>query len=221
MRQTLRLLTALVLLSCVLGACKKEMFDANTAVTIMELSFHNDSVDKHHDWSLIDDRQLKVTANVKGVRRIELLSGNPYTDKNVEIMATRTVTENSTVVMRCSMPKIAETLYVAAVDSAEHYYVVAADTLQYNVDFSDLNTVNSGTLMSIGEQEVYYCFCASYPSFSRSISSSMPFSAVPQTSDARWNFCAAPAARSAAALMTIRSWICFRSASPPESVASV
>lgn len=163
MRQTLRLLTALVLLACMLGACRKDMFDANTAKTIMELSFHNDSVDKHHDWSLINDWKLKVTANVKGVRRIELLSGNPYTDKNVEIMASRAVAENSTVVVRCSMPKTAETLYVAAVDSVEHYYVVAADALQYNVDFSNLNTTNSGKLKSIGQQEMYYCYCASYP----------------------------------------------------------
>ena len=44
MKQTLRLLTALLLLSCMLGACKKEMFNANTAQKITELSFHNDFV---------------------------------------------------------------------------------------------------------------------------------------------------------------------------------
>ena len=163
MKQTLRLLTVLLLLSCMLGACKKEMFNANTAQKITELSFHNDSVDKYHDWSLIDDWTIRVKANVKGVRRIELLSGNPYTDSKTEIVANSSATENSTVVMHCSMPKIAKRAFVAAIDSTGHYHVVAINAFQYEVDFSNLNAVNSGTLKSIGQQEVYYCYCASYP----------------------------------------------------------
>lgn len=163
MRQTLRLLTTLLLLSCMLGACKKDMFNADTAQKIMDLSFHNDSVDKRHDWSLINDWTIRVKANVKGVRRIELLSGNPYTDNKTELLANTPVVKDNTAVMCCSMPKIADSLYVAAVDSTEHYYVMAVDAYQYDVDFSNLNTVNSGTLKDIGQQEVYYCFCASYP----------------------------------------------------------
>ena len=163
MKQSLRILTFLLLLTCLTGACKKEMFDGDKAKKITELSFHNDSVDQFHDWTLIKDWNVLVTANVKGVRRIELLSGNPYTTKNVDVVAGRTARQNDVVEMYCSLPVICDSLYAAAIDSTGHYYVVAVPERQYDVNFSKLNTVNKGTLKNIDQQEVYYCYCSSYP----------------------------------------------------------
>lgn len=163
MKQSLRLLAFLLLLTSLTVACKKEFFDADKAKTIMELSFHNDSVDQHHDWTLIDDWTVRVKANVKGVRRIELLSGNPYTDKKAEVVANSQAKQGDELQMYCSLPVIADSLYVAAVDSTGHYHVVAISPRQHEVDFSILNTVNSGKLVNIGQQEVFYCYCSSYP----------------------------------------------------------
>lgn len=163
MKQTLRILTFLLTFSCMLGACRKDMFNSDKAQKITELSFHNDSVDKYHNWSLISDWHVRVLANVKDVRRVELLSGNPYTDKNVEVVANSAAEEDDVLELSCSLPVIAESLYVAAVDRIGHYYVVAVSPEQSEVDFSNLNTVNKGTLKDIGTQEVYYCYCSSYP----------------------------------------------------------
>lgn len=163
MRHTLRILTLLLLLSCVLGACKKNMFDADTAKKIMDISFHNDTVDKYHDWTLIADWFVQVKANVKGVRRIELLSGNPYTDSKAEVVANSVASKDEVVDINCSLPIIADSLYVAAVDSTGHYTVVAASPNQNYVDFSKLNTVNKDTKVDCDQQEVYYCYCSSYP----------------------------------------------------------
>ena len=63
MRHTLRILTLFLLLSCVLGACKKNMFDADTAKKIMDISFHNDTVDKYHDWTLIADWLVQISVS--------------------------------------------------------------------------------------------------------------------------------------------------------------
>lgn len=163
MRHTLRILALFLLLSCVLGACKKNMFDADTAKKIMDISFHNDTVDKYHDWTLIADWFVQVKANVKGVRRIELLSGNPYTDSKAEVVANSVASKDEVVDINCSLPIIADSLYVAAVDSTGHYTVVAVSPNQNYVDFSKLNTVNKDTKADCGQQEVYYCYCSSYP----------------------------------------------------------
>lgn len=163
MKQTLRLLVCMATLTLILGACKKEMFDSDTAKKIMDLSFHNDTVDKYHDWTLISDWNVRVKANVEGVRSIKLLSGNPYADEKVEQVGVREANQDDVIEMSCSLPVIADSLYIAAVDDKEHYYVVAVGPQQYDVDFSKLNTVNQGTLKDVGHQEVFYCFCSSYP----------------------------------------------------------
>lgn len=168
MRQIMRLLTGFVLTACVLTACKKDMFDTGTAKKIMDLSFHNDTVDKYHQWTLIDDWHIRVTANVKGVKRVELLSANPYTSDKAEVVANSAAREDTVMLMSCTLPAIADTLYAAAVDDSEHYHVVAVTPQQYDVNFSTLNTYNADKLLTIGQQDVYYCYCSSYPEPSES-----------------------------------------------------
>lgn len=163
MRQAIRLFVGFVMLSMMLSACKKEMFDPDLAKKIMDLSFHNDTVDQYHNWTLIEDWSVQVEANVKGVRRIELLSGNPYTDENAEVVANSTASMGDVMDLSCSLPSIVDSLYVAAVDSTDHYTVVAVTPQQYHINFSTLNTVNSGTILGVGQQEMFYCFCSSYP----------------------------------------------------------
>ena len=121
MRQTLKLLISVLLLTCMLGACKKDMFDPDTAKKMMELTFHNDTVDKRHAWTLIEDWSVLVTANVKGVRRIELLSGNPYTNDKTEVVGISTASMGDVMELRCSLPSVSDSLYVAAVDSTGRY----------------------------------------------------------------------------------------------------
>ena len=163
MRQAIKLFVGFMVLTIMLSACKKEMFNPDLAKKIMELSFHNDTVDKYHNWTLIEDWSVQVEANVKGVRRIELLSGNPYTDENSEVVANTTASMGDVIDLSCSLPSIADSLYVAAVDSTGHYTVIAVAPQQYRVNFSNLNTKNNGTLIGEGQQEVFYCYCSSYP----------------------------------------------------------
>ena len=78
-----------VLTTLTTTSCNKNEFDKEVADTMKLLTFHNDKVDPHHNWSLINDWGIKVLANSPDVKRIEILSQNPYTSVYSEVLAAR------------------------------------------------------------------------------------------------------------------------------------
>ena len=159
-------LIAITLVTCAtLTSCKKDLFDAELTKEALKLTFHNDVVDPNHTWCLLDDKTVTVTANVVGVKRIEILSVNPYASqgKSVELMAKRDVTENEEVSMTYSVPQANDSVYLAAVREDGTYRVVAIKSGKATADFTTTNTKNTGTLTSPVPQEVFYCFCNSFP----------------------------------------------------------
>jgi len=148
------------------SSCKKNLYDIDMVKQSLQLTFHNDSVDKTHTWSLMDDYTIKVTANVTDVDRIEVLSVNPYApnNKSVELLATQEVDEEGDVItLVYSVPTANDSVYVAAVTDTEEYKVVAVKKGTESIDFSNLNTTNEGTVTVPTIQEVYYCFCCCFP----------------------------------------------------------
>ena len=159
-------LIAITLVTCAtLTSCKKDLFDAELTKEALKLTFHNDVVDPNHTWCLLDDKTVTVTVNVVGVKRIEILSVNPYASqgKSVELMAKRDVTENEEVSMTYSVPQANDSVYLAAVREDGTYRVVAIKSGKATADFTTTNTKNTGTLTSPVPQEVFYCFCNSFP----------------------------------------------------------
>ncbi len=148
------------------SACKKNLYDMELTKQALELTFHNDSVDKTHTWSLLDDYTVNVTANVTDVDRIEVLSINPYAanNKSVELLAKQEdVEEGDVVTLTYSVPTANDSVYIAAVDINEKYKVVAIKKGTETADFTTLNTTIEGELAIPTSQEVYYCFCNSFP----------------------------------------------------------
>ena len=159
-------LIAVTLVTCAtLTSCKKDLFDAELTKEVLKLTFHNDVVDPNHTWCLLDDKTVTVTANVEGVERIEILSVNPYASqgKSVELMAKRDVTENENVNMTYSVPQANDSVYLAAVREDGTYRVVAIKSGKATADFTTINTKNTGSLTSPVPQEVFYCYCNSFP----------------------------------------------------------
>lgn len=159
-------LIAVTLVTCAtLTSCKKDLFDAELTKEVLKLTFHNDVVDPNHTWCLLDDKTVTVTANVEGVERIEILSVNPYASqgKSVELMAMRDVTENEEVSMTYSVPQANDSVYLAAVREDGTYRVVAIKSGKATADFTTINTKNTGSLTSPVPQEVFYCYCNSFP----------------------------------------------------------
>lgn len=159
-------LIAITLVTCAtLTSCKKDLFDAELTKEALKLTFHNDVVDPNHTWCLLDDKTVTVTANVVGVKRIEILSVNPYASqgKSVELMAKRDVTENEKVSMTYSVPQANDSVYLAAVREDGTYRVVAIKSGRATADFTTINTKNTGALASPVPQEIFYCYCNSFP----------------------------------------------------------
>lgn len=144
-------------------ACKKNLFDQEKLKEAIELTFYNDKVDPNHTWSLIDERTVNVTANVPNVSRIEILSANPYVDSQVEILASHDVSEGDQITMNYSVPKANTNVYIAAVTTDNQYKIIETAKGQNSADFSTLNTQNTGTFTYPSLQEVWYCYCITFP----------------------------------------------------------
>lgn len=153
-----------VLVTFTTTSCNKNEFDKELADTMKLLTFHNDKVDPNHTWSLLNDYSVKILPNVPGVKRIEILSQNPYTSTTAELLASREVTENEELTIYYSVPTMCDSIYVAAVDENEKYTIVAAPYFTTKtINFNYKNTTNTGTFNKINPQKVYYCYDLNFP----------------------------------------------------------
>lgn len=162
MRKTISFLVAGILLASA-TSCKKDLFDQEMLKKAIEVTFYNDAVDPNHTWSLLDEKTITVTANVPNVSRVEVLSANPYQDTNAEILASHDASEGERIMMNYSVPKINDKVFIAAVTTDNTYKIAEVTKEQSTVDFSTLNTQNTGTFTNPTLQEVYYCYCISFP----------------------------------------------------------
>lgn len=144
-------------------SCKKDVFSAEETKQALEVTFHNDTVDANHTWTLLKDVGMLVTVNTLDAERIELLTANPYTSDKAEVVAAAEVGDDEQVYLKGSLPLICDSVYIAAVDAGGQYTVVARPAKDGTADFSTLNTPNTGTLTTPSRQTVYYCFCNSFP----------------------------------------------------------
>lgn len=158
-------LSVLVAAVCLTVGCRKNLFDANLYEAALSATFHNDVVDPKHKWSLTSDWLVSVTANVAGVSRIEVLSGNPFEQADVEVLATYAdVRENDVVQLCYSTPVTSTTVYVAAVTKDEQYTLAPLTVGDNTVNFShSIDTSGQKMKMQPAQQEIYYCYCNSYP----------------------------------------------------------
>ena len=173
MRKTIWLILAglvvSVLVTFTTTSCNKNEFDKEKADTMKLITFHNDKVDPNHTWSLLNDWSIKVLPNVPGVKRIEVLSKNPYTSTEAELLASCEATENEALTIYYSVPTMNDSIYVAAVDENEKYTIVAAPYFTTKtVNFYRKNTTNTGTFNKLLNQKVYYCYDLSFPEPSNS-----------------------------------------------------
>jgi len=147
-----------------LTGCKRDYFDPQKVKEILELSFHNDSVDPSHTWQLTSDWVVRVEAAVEGVSSVMVLTENPYESTKSEILAQHdNVEENSTVVLNYTTPATQTEVYVAAVTKSGQYKVTAIKPGTYSVSFATASTITGSKLSIPTEHQMFYCFCNSYP----------------------------------------------------------
>ena len=166
-KATMKKLTTLISVCIFLLAmqgCNKEFFDKEKVEEILELSFHNDTIDANHTWRLMSEHNIQVTTTVNNVERIELLTADPHESDKAELLAENSITTGVTITMSYSVHLAQQQLYAAAVDSNGSYYIVPFTKGEARVSIgSDVVPFSRLQIRKPNRQEVYYCFCNGYP----------------------------------------------------------
>lgn len=160
--------TILLLIATALGlsleSCNKEMFDQQVYDTIITQEFPIDPIDQTHNWELSTRRSIviKANANMENMEKVMVLSKNPLTSSDAQIMAeTAATTEGGLHTLLFAAPSAQTTFYAAVKTTDKQYAVVPFTTSTREVSFES-KTV--GTLK--GDLDYYsftYCFEENFP----------------------------------------------------------
>ncbi len=160
--------TILLLIATALGlsleSCNKEMFDQQVYDTIITQEFPIDPIDQTHNWELSTRRSIviKANANMENMEKVMVLSKDPLTSTDAQIMAeTAATTEGGLHTLLFAAPSAQTTFYAAVKTTDKQYAVVPFTTSTREVSFES-KTV--GTLK--GDLDYYsftYCFEENFP----------------------------------------------------------
>lgn len=160
--------TIFLLIATALGlsleSCNKEMFDQQVYDTIITQEFPIDPIDQTHNWELSTRRSIviKANANMENMEKVMVLSKNPLTSSDAQIMAeTAATTEGGLHTLLFAAPSAQTTFYAAVKTTDKQYAVVPFTTSTREVSFES-KTV--GTLK--GDLDYYsftYCFEENFP----------------------------------------------------------
>lgn len=162
MQYTRKLLMALGLLGgLILTSCHKDVFNEDDYNKILDEASPVDSVDAKHTWELAQDHIYVVEANVHiGVKSVQILSDNPLTALNAEIMAESPIEDGGRIMMAATVPTRIYQLYAALVDDNGSYTVVSFPVETTVVNFSGVKSTESQKPLKarLVQQKLVCCF---------------------------------------------------------------
>ena len=140
-------------------SCKKEVFDEQTYIDIVDTLSPVDEVDQNHTWTLTTKKTLIVNVNAStGARTLQVLTADPKTTKDAEIIAQKQVSDGDQFSMNISYPQRLTTLYAAIIDADGNYTVMSFKPSSTNrVDFS--KPIYTGQKIENTPTVQYYAFC--------------------------------------------------------------
>ena len=162
MQYTGRILMAVGLLcGLLLTSCKKDVFNEDDYNEHRKEMSPVDSVDAKHTWELTQDHIYVVEANVNvDARSVLILSNNPLTELNSEILAQSAITDGGRVMMQATVPTRTMQLYAALVDAQGLYTVVSFHVANTVIGFEDVKSANrqKSPKARLTQQKLVYCF---------------------------------------------------------------
>lgn len=162
MRYTLKIFMAAGMLGgLLLTSCSKNVFNEDDYNKIIDEASPIDSVDANHNWELTQDFTylVKADANV-GAKSVLLLSDNPLTAINSEVMAQSAIEDGGQVKLKATVPTRYSWLYAALVDVNGLYTVVSFPVSSEVISFANLASVNIQKPLKaqLEQQKLVYCF---------------------------------------------------------------
>ena len=160
--------TIFLLIAAALGlsleSCNKEMFDQQLYNKIITQQFPIDPIDDTHNWELSTRRSIviKANANMENMEKVMVLSKNPLTSSDAQIMAeAEATTEGGLHTLLFAAPSSQTSFYAAVKTTDKQYAVVPFTTSNSQVSFEDKTT---GTLTSdLDYYSFTYCFEENFP----------------------------------------------------------
>ena len=160
--------TIFLLIAAALGlsleSCNKEMFNQQVYDTIITQQFPIDPIDDTHNWELSTRRSIviKANANMENMEKVMVLSKNPLTSSDAQIMAeAEATTEGGLHTLLFAAPSSQTSFYAAVKTTDKQYAVVPFTTSNSQVSFEDKTT---GTLTSdLDYYSFTYCFEENFP----------------------------------------------------------
>lgn len=144
-----------------LTSCKKDVFNEDDYNDHRKKMSPVDSVDAKHTWELAQDHIYVVEANVNvNAKSVLILSDNPLTAMNAEVMAQSDIEDGGRVMMAATVPTRVSELYAALVDADGLYTVVSFYVANTVVSFENVKTTNKQKSLKafLSQQKLVYCF---------------------------------------------------------------
>ncbi len=162
-KNTFTALLIIALTAIVSSSCIRDKFQYYGYEDQLEGYFPVDSIEKGHTWTMFDKGVIGVGNIPSGTYKVQLLSGNPFTETDVEVMAE---VYKSTLIGQFAnidyvAPNIQTTIYAAALDADGNYLRIGSGGMNSQISFG--NTAPTGTPNATKPQRFFYCFEADYP----------------------------------------------------------
>lgn len=143
-------------------ACVRDDFRYYGYEDELEGYFPVDSIEKNHPWTLTNVCSSYVTGYALGATKVQILSGNPFTEQDVEILAEASAESRVSRQMTYALPQAQKNICAVALDKDGNYLLLAnATPNQETITLSDVNYTDAPNATSL--QRFFYCFEADYP----------------------------------------------------------
>ena len=150
-----------VLGGLLLTSCKKDVFNEDDYNKVIEEASPVDSVDAKHTWELTQDHVYVVEADANvGAKAAYILSDNPLTAVNAEVMAQGAIEDGGRVMLEATVPTRLSELYAAIEDADGLYTVVDFPVGTSVVSFENVKPANKQKSLKTRpvQQKLVYCF---------------------------------------------------------------
>ena len=144
-----------------LSSCIREKFKYYGYEDQLEGTFPVDQIDGSHTWLLTSVTNTFIKGNVNDAHKLLILSGNPFDESDVEILAESFTSSTISKNMTYLAPSHISSVYVAVLDRYGNYISLTKGKIGGEIDL--VNTLPTGTPKAVVPQKLVYGFEANYP----------------------------------------------------------
>ena len=163
MKKTVKTLCAFAFVVLTVASCVKYEYSEEAYHEVMLEYFPVESVSSASVWDMCTKRRVTLTSSLSDIRRVQVLSTNPYEDdRNCEILAEGNLLQGQSVMLLYYVPKTTNDVCFAALDEDGRYIQVitaVAGTAELTFDTPQANAQS----FDLQPQKFYYCFEENYP----------------------------------------------------------